>query len=85
MKEFTYKICDELGIHARPAGLLVKKASEFSSEIIMYNGDKSADMKRLFALMSLAVKQGDTVRVTVSGSDEDAASVEIEGFLKNNL
>lgn len=85
MKEFTYKICDELGIHARPAGLLVKKASGFSSEIIMYNGDKSADMKRLFALMSLGVKQGDTVRVTVSGSDEDAASVEIEGFLKNNL
>lgn len=85
MKEFTYKICDELGIHARPAGLLVKKASEFSSEIIMYNGDKSADMKRLFALMSLGVKQGDTVRVTVSGSDEDEASVEIEGFLKNNL
>lgn len=85
MKEFTYKICDELGIHARPAGVLVKKAGEFSSEIIMYKGEKSADMKRLFALMSLAVKQGDTVRVTVSGDDEDRACAEIESFLKNNL
>lgn len=85
MKEFTYKICDELGIHARPAGLLVKKAGEFSSEITMHNGEKSADMKRIFALMSLGVKQGDTVRVTVSGSDEDRASAEIEDFLKNNL
>ena len=85
MKEFTYKICDELGIHARPAGILVKKASEFTSEIIMYNGENSADMKRIFALMSLGVKCGDTVRVTVSGSDEDTASTEIEGFIKNNL
>ena len=85
MKEFTYKICDELGIHARPAGLLVKKAGEFASEIIMYNGEKSADMKRIFALMSLGVKKGDTVRVTVSGGDEDSACKEIESFLKNNL
>ena len=85
MKEFIYKICDELGIHARPAGLLVKKAGEFSSEITMYSGEKSADMKRIFALMSLAVKQGDTVRVTVSGSDEETACAEIESFLKNNL
>ena len=85
MKEFTYKICDELGIHARPAGLLVKKAGEFEAETTMYNGEKSADMKRIFALMSLGVKQGDTVRVTVSGSDEDKASAEIENFLKNNL
>ncbi len=85
MKEFTYKICDELGIHARPAGLLVKKAGEFESETVMYNGEKSADMKRIFALMSLGVKQGDTVRVTVSGSDEDKACTEIENFIKNNL
>lgn len=85
MKEFTYKICDEQGIHARPAGLLVKKAGEFSSEITMYNGEKSADMKRIFALMSLGVKQGDTVRVTASGGDEDKALIEIESFLKNNL
>ena len=85
MKEFTYKICDELGIHARPAGLLVKKASQFSAEIIMYNGEKSADMKRIFAVMSLGVKKGDAVRVTISGDDEDLALNEIEGFFKNNL
>ena len=85
MKEFTYKICDDLGIHARPAGLLVKCASRFSSEVNIFNGEKCADMKKLFALMSLGVKKGDTVRVTVSGSDEDEATVEIEGFFKNNL
>ncbi len=85
MKEFTYKICDKLGIHARPAGLLVKKAGEFSSECVMYKNEKSADLKRLFAVMGLSVKEGDTVRVTIDGEDEDKAAVEIEGFFKNNL
>lgn len=85
MKEFTYKICDELGIHARPAGLLVKKASEFKSEITIYKNEKSADLKRLFAVMGLAVKKDDTIRVTVSGEDEDNATTELEGFFKNNL
>lgn len=85
MKEFTYKICDELGIHARPAGLLVKKASGFNSDIILYKNEKSADLKRLFAVMGLSVKQGDTIRVTVNGNDEDAAATEIERFFKDNL
>lgn len=85
MKEFTYKICDELGIHARPAGVLVKKAGEFSSEITMYKDEKSADAKRIFAVMGLSVKKGDTVRVTVSGDDEEEAVIELEGFFKNNL
>lgn len=85
MKEFTYKICDRLGIHARPAGLLVKEASQFSSEIKMYKEDKSADLKRLFAVMGLAVKKGDTVRVTVSGEDEERACALMEKTFRDNL
>lgn len=85
MKEFTYKICDDLGIHARPAGVLVKKAAGFSSEITIYKDEKSADAKRIFAVMGLSVKKGDTVRVTISGADEDAALVALEGFFRNNL
>ena len=85
MKEFTYKICDDLGIHARPAGLLVKKASEFSSEIVMHKDEKEANLKRLFSVMGLSVKKDDTVRVTVDGSDEEKATPEIESFFKNNL
>lgn len=85
MKEFIYKICDDLGIHARPAGMLVKKASGFSSEITLHKDEKSADMKHIFALMALSVKKGDTVRVTLNGDDEEAAAAELENFIKNNL
>ena len=53
MKKFSYKIKDEAGIHARPAGLLVKTAGKFRSEIKLLCGDKSADAKRLFAVMGM--------------------------------
>ena len=85
MKEFTYKICDDAGIHARPAGLLVKKASEFSSEIMIFKDQKQADAKKIFGIMGLGAKKDDTVRVQVSGDDEDRAVSELEKFFRDNL
>ena len=74
MKEFTYTITDPEGIHARPAGELVKAAKAFESAIKLNKEGKSADCKRVFGIMGLAVKQGQTVTVTVEGSDEEAAA-----------
>ncbi len=87
MKSFDYVIKDELGIHARPAGILVKKLAAVKSSvtIAVKAKDKSADAKRLMAVMKMAVKQGDTVTVTVEGEDEDAAVAEIEQFFKENF
>ena len=51
MKTFEYTIKDELGIHARPAGLLVKKAASYASTIMIGKGEKSADAKRIFGVM----------------------------------
>lgn len=85
MKTFTYTIKDDLGIHARPAGLLVKTAKKFSSEITIKKGEKSVNAIKLMALMGLGVKCGDTVIVTASGSDEESAAAEMEEFFKSNL
>lgn len=85
MKKFDYTIKDEIGIHARPAGLLVKTAGNFCSSITISKGEKSADAKKLFALMGLGVKCGDTVSVSAEGSDEDKAAEELKSFFENNL
>ncbi len=85
MKTFTYVIKDELGIHARPAGLLVKVAKNFNSEIFIKKNEKSVNAVKLMALMGLGVKCGDTVTVNVSGSDEESASQAMEEFFKSNL
>ena len=85
MKEFDYIITDPEGIHARPAGLLVKEASRFQSDIQLKKDGKSGDAKRIFAVMALAAKKGETITVTVSGEDEAEAAAAMEAFLKDNL
>lgn len=85
MKSFTYTITDEVGIHARPAGLLVKKAKEFDSTITIEKGGKSVNASKLMALMGLGVKCGETVTVTAEGCDEEKAASALEEFFKSNL
>lgn len=85
MKTFDCTITDAQGIHARPAGLLAKEAQRFCSDITITHGEKTADAKRLFALMGLGVRHGDTVRVTVSGCDENEAAEALEAFIRQNL
>ena len=85
MKEFSYVIQDPEGLHARPAGLIVKLAQTFNSAVTFQANDKSADGKRLFAVMKLAVKCGQELRVTVEGEDKDAALGALERFCNEEL
>lgn len=85
MKTFQYTIKDEIGIHARPAGMLVKEAKQFSSQITLACNGKSAEATKLMAIMTLGAKQGTEVTVTIEGTDEEAAAAAMEAFFKNNL
>ncbi len=85
MKEFTFTVTDENGIHARPAGILVKEAKKFQSSVTVESGGKSSDMKKLLALMGLGIKKGETITVKVEGEDEEACAAAVEDFLKNNF
>ena len=85
MKSFNYVITDEVGIHARPAGILVKEAKKFASKVTISCGGKSSDATKLMAIMGMGVKKGDEVTVTVEGDDEEAVAAELEKFFKENL
>ncbi len=85
MKRFDYVIQDESGIHARPAGLLVRVAQKYSSDIRIHDGARSADLKRIFAVMGLGIKKGDSITILVSGEDEVPATQALEEFIRVNL
>lgn len=85
MKSFEYTITDPVGIHARPAGVLVKEIKKYASTVTVNKGEKSVNALKLMALMGMGIKQGDTIRVDVEGADEENAAAEIEAFLKANL
>ncbi|MBF0997131.1 MAG: HPr family phosphocarrier protein [Lachnospiraceae bacterium] len=87
MKKINYTVTAEAGIHARPAGLLVKKAASFKSNIKILHEQRGseADLKRLMAVMALGVKQGDGIVLSVDGEDEEEAADALEAFLKENF
>ena len=86
MKTFEYTITDPVGIHARPAGLLVKEIKNFAgSAVTITKGEKSVNALKLMALMQMGIKQGDTVTVSIDGGDEAAVAAALENFFKANL
>ena len=86
MRTFEYTITEEVGFHARPAGLLSKKAGEYQSVITIAKADgRSAKVISLFKMMALCIKCGDTVTVTIEGPDEDIAAAGMEEYFRQNL
>lgn len=85
MKSFSYTVKDELGLHARPAGMLVKEVKNFQSKVTLERDGKSVDASRLMAVMGMGVKKDQTVTVMVEGNDEDAACEALKAFFKANL
>lgn len=85
MKEFQYIITDSEGIHARPAGELVKLAKTFTCSIRLTKDGKSGDCKKILGIMALAIKKGHQVTLTFDGADEDAAYEAVSKFMQENL
>lgn len=84
MAEKTFTIIDELGIHARPATLLVNTANKFSSDVSLeYNG-KSVNLKSIMGVMSLGVSQGANIKVTATGADADTVIDALTATMKEN-
>ena len=85
MKTFSYTIQDAEGIHARPAGELVKVVKSLSSKVKMSCNGKSAAASKILAVMSLGAKKGQQVDFEVEGESEAADAETLEAFMKANL
>ena len=85
MKEFKYVITDPEGIHARPAGELVKAAKEFNCAVTLTKDGKTGDCKRIFGILGLPVNAANELTLTSHGEDEEAAYTAVTEFVKANL
>lgn len=85
MKSFNYVITDEVGLHARPAGLLAKEAKNYASKITLEANGKTAEATKLMAIMAMGVKKDAEITVTVEGEDEEAAAAGMQKFFEENL
>ncbi|MBR1752039.1 MAG: HPr family phosphocarrier protein [Ruminococcus sp.] len=86
MKQFTYTVTNEIGIHGRPAAELTKFVKGFASTVtIEKEGKAPVNATALMKLMLLGVACGDTVKVTVTGADEEQAAKALEEYMTKNL
>lgn len=85
MRTFAYTIKDEVGIHARPAGELVKTAGGFRSEITLEADGRKASARKLMGLMALGIRKGQQITVTIEGPDEGEAAAALEEFFRARL
>jgi len=85
MKEIKYVLKNPLGIHARPAGQMVKIATGCKCDITISTSVRTANAKRIIGIMALGPKQGDEITFTFSGEDEEEAAAAIKEFLVKNL
>lgn len=86
MIEFDHKICNEIGLHARPAGNLVKLVKTFSSKVtIEKEGKDPVSGTSLLKVMGLGAMKGDTVHMTIEGDDEEQAAKSIKEYMDTNL
>lgn len=85
MKSFKYTLTDPVGLHARPAGDLVRKIKTFDSDCTIQGNGKTVDGKKLLEVMTLGIKEGQEVEIAFNGPDEEAAANETAEFMKENL
>jgi phosphocarrier protein len=85
MTEFTYTIKEEMGLHARPAGVMVKELKALPCNVLISCGNRKADAKKMFALMAMGVKCGETVTVTIEGENDEKAKEYLLKFFNENF
>ena len=85
MVERKIEVINKLGLHARPAAMLVQKASKFKSEIKLQKEDIEANAKSILSVMMLAAEVGSFVIIKAEGEDEEQAVEAIAGLFEEKF
>lgn len=85
MKKIELELTNETGLHARPASLFVKMASDYISEIKIIKADRSCDAKSIMGVLSLGVMQGDKLAIEADGEDEEVALESLKKLIESNF
>ncbi|MEA4906047.1 MAG: HPr family phosphocarrier protein [Chloroflexi bacterium] len=88
MKKAIIRIVNEVGLHARPASILVQQVNKFESKVSISNytlGSKSVDAKSILGILTLGIEQGHEVALEIEGKDEESAITKIKGLIESDF
>ncbi|MBO7611352.1 MAG: HPr family phosphocarrier protein [Elusimicrobia bacterium] len=85
MKEQNVKIVNKLGLHARPASLIVQTAMAFSSNIYIIKDEIKVDAKSIMGILMLAAACGTELKLRTEGTDEEQALEKMVEIFNNGF
>jgi phosphotransferase system HPr (HPr) family protein len=85
VQQATITILDPVGLHARPAAVLVQTAGRYQAQVRLEHGSKRADARSIIQLLSLGVRQGSAIVVTAEGTDEAEALAAVLSVLRGDV
>ena len=85
MLEQIVTIVNKIGLHARPATVLIKLTSSFPCEVELVKDGKSFNAKSILAVMSAGIKQDDSITVRVNGEGEAQALEAVIALIKSGF
>lgn len=84
-KSREFVVGNELGIHARPAALLVKTASQFTADIMLHKEEIAVSAKSIIGVLTLEGHSGVTLKVSANGDDATEALDALQELFENNF
>lgn len=85
MIEARLFLTNEVGLHARPAAMLVKCAAKYKSEVTVKGRNKSANAKSIMSVLTMGIVKGDEIVITAEGPDEEACIEELRELVTRNF
>lgn len=79
------KVINPSGIHARPAGVLVKEAAKFNSNVLILFNEKTIQAKSILNVMAAAIKCGSEIEIQCDGDDEQEALDTIVKLIEDGM
>lgn len=81
----TVQVLNKVGLHARPATMLVSAAEKFNADITIKNGTRSATAKSMIHLLTLRAKMNDMITIEANGSDEKEAVTTLVNLINSKF
>ena len=85
MMERTITLGSKSGLHARPAAILVQRAKDFQSQVMLSKNDKTVNAKSILSILTLGAEQGDQVVLSAEGEDAQTAIATLASLLEGDL
>jgi len=83
--ERKFTVQNKLGLHARPAALLVRTANGFRSDVTVKKGRQKVNGKSIMGIMTLAAQQGSGITLIIEGPDAAEAMEELARLIEGNF